>query len=242
MLTTAIFYFVYQHFHLSRFITLESIKKNQEELLANYQAHKMLFVLVYTALFSLSCLTIIPLFYVILNIVAGYIFGINLGLIIASVVNFYCSYLTFVLVRMFFRRAAERHFQKTLRKINKHMKYNGVLYIFLMRAVPALPVLVSNIVISLTRMNIWLYILISQIAIMPELLLTLYAGKKLQEIHNIHEIMNPKAYVSVLLLLFLGVGIYWLINHYIVVKARRQQEIENPKKKEGPPNQDPGAV
>lgn len=225
LLITLIFYLIYHYFHLYNYLNFASIKANEERLQVAYSKHTLAFLVGFTLIFTLSCLTIIPLFYVALNIVAGYIFGIYEGYLITSLVNVYCSILTFVLVRRFFRKAAEHHFAPTLKKINANMQHNGVLYVALMRAFPAMPVVVSNIVMSLTRINLWVYVIISQIAISPELLLTLYAGHKIKEIDDIHDIMNLKTYIWILSLVFLAIGIYWLINHYVIVRSRRKNNM-----------------
>jgi len=225
LLFIAVVIYVYYKYNLVQYFSFESIKYHKLLIIDLYEKHKWQFIVIFIIAYTFSNFFIIPLFYLVLNVIAGFIFGITTGLVIASIVNLYCTIITFLAARFLFRHYIERKFRKPLFKVNRQLKENGILYVFFIRVFPIMPFVLSNTLMGLTRMHFWAYVIISQISIIPELLLTLYIGKKLDELSSFKEVLNLKNYIIIITLVAVFAILYWLLNKKITKKSTNKTNL-----------------
>lgn len=215
--------FLYYKYQLGSYVSFSSIKNHQSILKHWYDTYKIQFIIIFIFFYTLSCMFVIPLLFLAANIIAGFIFGIYIGICLTMIVNTLTTIFIFLISRFLLRHTIETKFKDLIYKINYHIKQNGILYIFFIRGFPIMPLVISTCIMGITRINFWLYLVISQIAILPEILLALYIGHKLNSITNFHEIMNVKSYIIMFTSIMAFALLYWIINKKITNNKKIQQ-------------------
>ncbi len=152
-----------------------------------------------------------------LSFSSGIIFGFAEGVIWAVLASGISSVLSFLLGRYLLRDFVEQRFQKTLEKINAGVEHNGPFYLFFLRVVPGVPFAVLNMSFGVTRMKIFTYWWISQLAMLPVTLLFVNAGIGVEDLSNPAGIFTMKTIVSLLI-----IGVLPLIIKVFLKKQERE--------------------
>lgn len=211
----ALLVFLYYKYKLGDYISFSSIKNHQSVLRDWYTTYKLQFIIFFICFYTLSCVFVVPLLFLAANIIAGFIFGIYIGIFLTLTINILSTIFIFLASRFLLRKFIESNFKDLIYKINRQLNQNGILYIFFIRAFPIMPLVISTSIIGITRINFLFYLIISQVAIFPEILLTLYIGHKLNDITSFNEVMNTKSYTIMFTSIVTFAIIYWIINKKI---------------------------
>lgn len=208
------------------YLTLSSLKQNQELLTAQFAKDpfliSLIFGLSYVAVTSLS----IP-GATILTLASGAIFGLFYGTIIASVASTLGATLSFLGARYLFRQPVEQRYRERMKAINQGLQKEGSFYLLTLRLIPAFPFFLVNLVMGLTNFSVWRFSFVSQIGMLPGTFVYVNAGTEVSKIENLNGILSPGLLASFSLL-----GILPLLSKWIVGFFRSQKYIRKYKKPE----------
>ena len=145
-------------FDLQQYFTLENIKAQQQNLTDQYKANPVVFIAVFlvtyiaTAAFSLPIISL-------LTLLAGAIFGLVLGVIIVSFASTIGATLAFLVSRFLARDWVQGKLGSKLNAINEGVERDGAFYLFTLRLVPAFPFWVINLLMGLTKLKTFTFLL-----------------------------------------------------------------------------------
>ena len=185
VVVTAFFYF-----DLDRFLSLQALKDNRDDLLSFTETHSAvaaaLFVLVYVAVTGLSLPGA-----VILTLAGGFLFGAVWGTLFVNLGATTGATLAFLASRYLLRDWVERKFGKWLGPVQHGFAQNAFSYLMTLRLIPLFPFFVVNLVSGLTRMNIGTYVAATALGIIPGSFVYAYAGRQLGTINSLKDIASP---------------------------------------------------
>ena len=184
---------------LGRFLSLEALKANRDQLLAftdaNYSAAVILFILLYIAVTGLSLPGA-----VILTLAGGFLFGsvpatlyVNIGATTGATVAFLAA-------RYVLRDWVEQKFGKWLESLQQGFAKNAFSYLMTLRLIPLFPFFVVNLVSGLTRVSVGTYMAATALGIIPGSFVYAYAGRQLGTINSLKEIASPRVLGAFVLL------------------------------------------
>ncbi len=224
ILSGIISYFVLD---LNHYLTFGYIKSNQIAIESLYAHHQFTFILGYFLIYIVSTALSFP-GATILTLLGGAIFGLPLGLLIVSFASSIGATLAFLMSRTLFKSYIEKHYEKTLNKINDGLERDGSLYLLSLRLVPLFPFFLINLCMGLTKISILKFYTISQIGMFIGTAIYVNAGVRLSEIESISGILNSDVIFSFVLL-----GIFPWIGKWIkesILKFKIYKDYKKPKK------------
>jgi uncharacterized membrane protein YdjX (TVP38/TMEM64 family) len=154
------------------------------------------FFFLYMTLAALS----IPGAALVLTLAAGAIFGLIWGSILVSFASTIGGTLACVISRYLLRDLAERRFPYAVERVNRGLRMSGAYYLFGLRLVPVFPFFVVNTVMGLTRMPLLTFYWVSQLGLLPVIVIFVNAGTRLAEIRDLRGILAPEVLLSLALL------------------------------------------
>lgn len=206
------------------YLTLASLKQNQELLTAQFSNHPFLVSFIFGLGYVLVTALSIP-GATILTLASGAIFGLFYGTIIASVASTLGATLSFLGARYLFRQSAERRFRERMSSINQGLQKEGSFYLFTLRLIPAFPFFLVNLVMGLTNFSAWRFFLVSQIGMLPGTFVYVNAGTEISKIESLKGILSPG-----LLLSFSLLGILPLLSKGLIGFFRSRKHLRKYKK------------
>jgi uncharacterized membrane protein YdjX (TVP38/TMEM64 family) len=187
------------YFDLGRFLSLEALKANRDQLLAfteaNHTAAVVLFILLYIAVTGLSLPGA-----VILTLAGGFLFGSLAATLFVNLGATTGATLAFLAARYVLRDWVEHKFGKWLDPLQQGFAKNAFSYLMTLRLIPLFPFFVVNLVSGLTRMNIGTYVAATALGIIPGSFVYAYAGRQLGTINSLKEIASPPVLGAFILL------------------------------------------
>lgn len=187
LLAVALFFFS----GLSKYVTLASLKENQEALSCfagkNRLAAAALFMALYIAQSALSLPGA-----AILSLAAGAIFGTAFGTIYAITAATIGAAIAFLVTRYLFHEAIQGKFGHRLAAINREMETAGLNYLLFLRLVPIFPFFLVNIAAGLTRMPLRTFIIGTLIGMIPGGFVYVNAGASLATMTNPADAASPR--------------------------------------------------
>jgi uncharacterized membrane protein YdjX (TVP38/TMEM64 family) len=109
-----------------------------------------------------------------------------------------------LLARYVLRDVVRRHFGRRLGGLDAGLERDGVLYLLMVRLVPAIPFFLVNVGMALTRMPAWRYYWVSQLGMLPGSLVFANAGRRLSEIESPADVLSPGVLASLVALALLA--------------------------------------
>ena len=204
-------------FDLGRYLDLGFLKEQRERLHALFLARPLFsgvgFFAVYVAVTGLSLPGA-----AVLTLVAGAIFGLAWGTVIASFASTLGATLAFLLARYLARDAVRRRFEGAFARVDAGVRKDGAFYLFTLRLVPVFPFFIINLAMGLTSMRVLVFALVSQVGMLPGTVVFVNAGTRLGEIESLAGILSPALWLSFVLL-----GVFPLLAKKLVdtLRARR---------------------
>ena len=178
------------YFDLGRFLSLQALKDNRDDLLSFTETH----VAVAAALFVLSYVAVTGLSLpgaVILTLAGGFLFGAVWGMLFVNLGATTGATLAFLASRYLLRDWVERKFGKWLGPVQQGFTNNAFSYLMTLRLIPLFPFFVVNLVSGLTRMNVGTYVVATALGIIPGSFVYAYAGRQLGTINSLKDIASP---------------------------------------------------
>lgn len=184
---------------LGRFLTLDSLRGGWVEIDSYYRAKPVralaLYFVGYVTLASLSLPGA-----AIMMLAAGAVFGVFVGVIVASFASSIGVTIAFLLSRFLLRDVVQRRFGCNLAGLNREMERDGAFYIFALRMMPALPHSLTSAVVGVTLIRTPTFYVVSQLGMLPATFVYVQAGSRLAGLESGSGIVSPGLVVLLSLL------------------------------------------
>ncbi|MFT5677156.1 MAG: pyruvate/2-oxoglutarate dehydrogenase complex dihydrolipoamide dehydrogenase (E3) component, partial [Paraglaciecola sp.] len=186
-------------FDLNQYLTLESLKSNQQSLAEYIDANWLVAFIAYLVIYAAAAALSVP-GAAILTIGAGALFGFGWGLLLASFASSIGATLAFLVSRFLLRNWVKRTFSTKLESIDKGMEKDGAFYLLSLRLVPLFPFFIINLVMGVTAIKTWTYYWVSQLGMLIGTAVYVNAGTQLVEINQLSDIVSGDLILSFILL------------------------------------------
>ncbi|MFQ5454721.1 MAG: TVP38/TMEM64 family protein [Nitrospirota bacterium] len=190
---------LFWYFELGQYLTLTYIKKSQTNFQAMYAEKSFTVITVYMFLYILVTSLSLPGASV-LTLGGGALFGLLAGTVIVSFASTIGATLACIVSRFLLRDWVQGKFGDKLKTINEGIEKEGAFYLFTLRLIPIFPFFVINLVMGLTKMNIFSFFWVSQIGMLAGTMVYVNAGKELAKIDSLSGILSPGLILSFVLL------------------------------------------
>jgi pyruvate/2-oxoglutarate dehydrogenase complex dihydrolipoamide dehydrogenase (E3) component/uncharacterized membrane protein YdjX (TVP38/TMEM64 family) len=151
---------------------------------------KIYFGLIYVAVTALS----IP-GAALLTLAAGALFGLWWGVLIVSFASTAGAAISFLLAREFFGAYINRKYSESLKAVNEGLRRDGVIYVLFLRLVPAFPFVLVNLLLALTSVRFVVFVLASQLGMLPATFLFVAAGQELSKLTSVSDVLSLRAFL-----------------------------------------------
>lgn len=186
-------------FDLGRYLTLESLKQNRDQLVALYRDHRLATVTVFLVLYIIQTTLALP-GAAILTLAAGAVFGALMGTVYANIGATIGATLSFLVARYLFHDTIQGRFGPRLEKINRELADAGFNYLLFLRLVPVFPFFLINLAAGLTKIPLRTFFFGTMIGIIPGGFVYCNAGASLASINSVGEIVSFRVLGSFALL------------------------------------------
>jgi uncharacterized membrane protein YdjX (TVP38/TMEM64 family) len=207
----------YWHFGLGALLTLENFKASRDALVGAYQTRPLATVLAFFAVYVAATAVSIP-GAVVLTLAAGAMFGLWVGLDVASFASSLGALLAFLASRYLLREAVQSRFGKSLAPMNEGIAREGTFYLLTLRLVPVFPFWLINLLMGLTPIGAARFYVVSQIGMLAGTIVHVNAGSELAAIEAPGDVLS-----SALLGSFVLLGVFPLLARWFVGVLRRRR-------------------
>ncbi len=208
---------IFYYLGLFDLLTFESIKAQQSKIQAFTQSNYLISVLGFSILYIATTALSLP-GAALLTLLSGAIFGLFIGVIIASFSSTIGATLAFLVSRFLFKESIQSKFSAKLESFNKGFKEDGGFYLFTLRLIPAFPFFVVNLVMGLTPIKTLTFYVASQLGMLPGTIVYVNAGTSLSELNSLSGILSPKLILSFVLL-----GTFPILAKLIIKKIKEKR-------------------
>lgn len=191
--------FVFFYFDLKQYVSLETLKRNRDRLLAFTQANYTSAVLIYILIYCLQTAFSLP-GATIFTLAGGFLFGSVVGTLYVNIAATTGATLAFLAARYLLRDWVERKVGNRLASIQDGFAKNAFSYLLTLRLIPLFPFFLVNLVSGLTRMTVGTFMAATAIGIIPASFVFANAGRQLGSINSLSEIASPRVLGSFALL------------------------------------------
>nr|WP_272930032.1 TVP38/TMEM64 family protein [Enterobacter cloacae complex sp. ECC445] len=194
-------------------LSLEGIKPHQQALLSHVEQKPLQSALIFFALYvAVSALSIPGA--AILTLLGGALFSLWEGTLLVSFASTFGATLAMLASRYLLRDVVQRRFAQQMKTVNAGMARDGAGYLFALRLMPLFPFFLVNLLMGLTRIRVYRYWWVSQIAMLPATVVFLNAGRELGKLASLHDIVSPGMVFAFTLLGLLPLATRWLFSRY----------------------------
>ena len=190
---------VLRYIGIGAYINIEMISLHKEYIKHFISQNYIFSVFIYLLFFSLASFLSIPVT-VILNVVAGYFFGVFAGVLyvnIGTTIGSSCSFLAF---RYLLSDFVSNRYADKLRELNAHIEEYGASYLLSLQIFPATPTFLINILSGLTSVSVWTFIWTTSLGIFPGSFVYVFAGRQLAKIESVKDILTWPIIIALILL------------------------------------------
>ncbi len=197
LLVTAVV--AYFWFGLGRYFSLE-FAQGASEYIAEYQGRHPLAVFFGFGLFYVTCTALSLPVAAILSLLAGALFGLELGVVLVSFSAPIGATVAFLSARFIARDAVLSKFGSKLQMIEDGFRKDGAFYLFTLRLIPAIPFFAVNLLMGLTNIRVFTFYWVSQLAMLPATIVFVNTGTQLSELRSLEGLLSPMLIGSFVLL------------------------------------------
>lgn len=202
-------------FDLGRFFTLDAIKAQQEDFLALFEEHPLLFSAAFFGVYVLVTALSLP-GAALMTLLAGAIFGLLWGTVLVSFASSIGATLAFLVSRFILRDWVQGKLKKHLVAINEGIDREGAFYLFTLRLVPVFPFWVINLVMGLTNLPMRTFYWVSQIGMLLGTIVYVNVGTQLSQVTSLEDILSPGLIVS-----FVALGLLPIVAKKLVAYLKK---------------------
>lgn len=202
---------------LGQYLTLDSLKAQQQQLDAFYQANPLVVIAVFfTGYVTLTALSVPGA--AIMTLAAGALFGVATGTVLVSFASSIGATLAFLASRYVLRDGVQARFGSRLKPVNEGIARDGAFYLFSLRLVPVFPFFAVNLLMGLTPIRTWTFYWVSQVGMLLGTVVYVNAGTQLAQINSLGDIASPGLIGSFVALAALPWIARWIMG---LIRARR---------------------
>lgn len=198
-------------------LDLATLQSQHAQLVARCAEHPVMAALVYFAVFVLFSALSLPAAGL-LMVASGALFGLKLGLPLASLSSCAGAAVSFLLARYLLRDWVKHRFAAWLASIDYGVEREGAFYVFALRMIPAVPFFVINPLMGLTRLPLGQFVVATFLGLMPATALLVYAGTRLTQLTSIGDVLDAPLIATLALL-----GIFPLLARRLIPLLRRHR-------------------
>ena len=133
-------------------------------------------------------------------VVAGALFGLPAGIVLASVATALGSLLAFLVARVLARDAVRRRLGARLAPIEAGVRRDGIWTLLALRLTPVVPGFMVNLAMGLTPMPALRFLWVSQLGMLLSVILYVNAGTQLARIEHLNDVLSPGLVLALSLL------------------------------------------
>ena len=216
-------------FDLHHYLTLEALQEKREEFAALKAQSPWLVAGVAFAGYVLVTALSLP-GAAVMSLAIGALFGLLWGTLLVSFASSIGATLAFLVSRYLLRDAVQQRFGDKLKAINDGIAKDGVLYLFMLRLVPAFPFFLINLLMGLTPMRARTFYWVSQVGMLAGTLVFVNAGTQLAQLQSLSGILSPGLLFSFVLLgvfpMIANKFIRWLQRRRVYAKWQRPARFD----------------
>lgn len=188
----------------------EALKAHHAELSAYRLDHPRLAALLYFFLYlTITSLSVPGV--IVLSMAGGAVFGLFWGTLLASFASTFGGILAFLAARRFLRDTVRRYWGQRLVMVEAGMARDGPFYLFGMRLVPVIPYFLINLLMGLTRIPMATFYWVSQLGMLPLILVYVNAGVQVAQLDSVRDLFSPTLLASLGLLAVFPLLARWMI-------------------------------
>lgn len=180
---------------LGHVFNLDVLKSHYAALLAYRLEHPGIAALLYFALYTTVTGLSVPGI-IILSVTGGAVFGLVWGTVLASFASALGGTLAFLMARRLFRETVRRHWGQRLAALEAGFARDGAFYLLGLRLIPVLPYFLINLLMGLTPISVATFYAVSQLGMLPLLLVYANAGTQLARLDSLQDIVSPTLLIS----------------------------------------------
>ena len=135
-----------------------------------------------------------------MSLTAGYVFNFSIGLLLVLSSSLLAAAMTFLVSRYIARDWLAEKFARYMDVIDREIEAHGFLYALGIRMVPGIPFIALNSTLGITKLRLNAFCLSTFLGSIPISAILVNAGKQLNSIQSMSDILTPKLILSLLLL------------------------------------------
>jgi len=196
--------FFLQYIGVGRILTLSYIKEHKDALKYMVEQNYVMSVLIYLSFFILASFLSIPIT-IMLNLLAGFLFGALVGAIYVNIGTTTGAVLSFFTFRYLIGSFIKERYSDRLREFNNHIKKNGYSYLLAMQILPATPTFLINSFSGITSVSLWTFVWTTSLGIFPGSLVYTFAGQQIGSVESAKDLLSGPIILVLILLAVLSV-------------------------------------
>jgi len=190
---------ILRYMGIGKYMSLENIKAHTEYIKNFIADNYVLSVIIYITILIAASFLSIPIT-VMLNLVAGFFFGVFAGALYANIGTVLGASLSFLTFRYLLGNFVREKYADKLKDFNAHIEKKGYSYLLALQFFPATPIMLINICAGLTSLRLWTFMWTTSVGILPGSLVYTFAGQELGRIESTKDILSwPIVFVLILL-------------------------------------------
>ena len=170
-------------------LSLDTLKMHQQTLLDRVEQAPLQSALIYFAVYVLLSALSIP-GAALLTLLGGALFSLWEATLLVSFASTLGATLAMLVSRYLLRDWVQRRFDAQMSTIDAGMDRDGARYLFALRLMPLFPFFLVNLLMGLTRMGVFRYWWVSQLAMLPATVVFLNAGRELGKVTSLRDILS----------------------------------------------------
>lgn len=210
---------LFWYFDIKQYFTLERLQADSAYLKQmvehNYLLAMVIYILIYIIIIATALPVVAPL-----TMLGGFLFGVFPGVAAASLGATLGATSCFLIVRYVMRSTIQHRYQKRLDGFKAKINEYGYTYLLTLQLVGVIPFFVINTLAALTDVPLFSFFWTTAVGSFPFLLVYAFAGRQLNTMQSMSDIVKPS-----MLLLFLALGLLALLP-MAIKKWSRSSEIE----------------
>ncbi|MFO1396886.1 MAG: VTT domain-containing protein [Burkholderiales bacterium] len=175
-----------------RYLTLDTIKRHRDLLLAFTEAHYVQALAIAFVTYTAAVAFSIP-GAVLLSLVVGFVFGRWAGTLLVLFAATLGAALLFLAARYVFADAARRRLGPAGRRINEGFTRNAWSYLLFLRLVPAFPFFLVNIAVAFSSVPLSTFVAATFVGIIPGTFVFVNLGETLSRIDSLQGLLSLPA-------------------------------------------------
>lgn len=189
-------------FELDQYLSLSYLQSQQAHWQQQVTTHFWRYLFIFFVIYLVSTALSFP-GAALLTLLAGALFGLFWGLVIASFASTLGASCAFLFSRYVFKDAVIQRWQHKLAGIEQGMNENGAKYLFSLRLVPIFPFFLINLLMGLSNIKLRTFYWVSQVGMLPGTFVYVNAGTELAKIQHLSDLTSPSLLIAFALLALL---------------------------------------